>query len=87
MKLDTSSGPQNISKSHDLTRPCLIFKKAGHTFADCVILNNHAFLKTSFIKIGLYVSAVQRSQADVAVKALCIQLDMLEPDKAAYTEI
>ena len=49
-KLKANSDPNNVSRMHDLTKPCLIYKKASPTLADCSILNNHELLKTAFIK-------------------------------------
>ena len=70
-----------------LTKPCLIYKKTGHIFTDCSILNNHKFLKTAFIKTCLFFSTVHRAQADLGVKALYAQLNMLAPKKAEYDQI
>ena len=78
-KLTINSDPKNVSCTHDLTKPCLIYKKAGHTFADCSILNNHEFLKTAFTKTCLFFSTVHWAQAYLGVKAMCAQLNMLAP--------
>ena len=61
-KLTVNSDPNNVSQTHGITKPCLICKKAGHTFADCSILNNHEFLKTAFIETYLFFSTVHWAQ-------------------------
>ena len=86
-KLTINSDPKNVSCTHDLTKPCLICKKAGHTFADCSILNNDKFLKTAFIKTCLFFFTVHRAQTDLGMKALCAQLNMLAPEEAEYDQI
>ena len=86
-KLTVNSNPNNVSQTHDLTKPCLICKKAGHTFADCLILNNDEFLKTAFIKTCLFFSTVHQAQAKLGVKVMCAQLNMLAPEEAEYDQI
>ena len=58
LKLNVSSDPNNLSRSHDLSKPCLICKKPGHTFANCKVLNNIEFLKTVFINACIYFVAI-----------------------------
>ena len=40
-ELNVNSDPLNVSQKHDLSKPCLICKKSGHTFKGCLVLNDH----------------------------------------------
>ena len=62
LQLDASSDPNNHLKLYDLSKLCLICKKAGHTFADCPVLNSIKVLKTALlISIMLKVILVSKT--------------------------
>jgi hypothetical protein len=52
-------------QKHDLKRPCIVCKKPGHTFEDCKVLKNHAFLCDALIKSSFYFEKMVKRRAAV----------------------
>ena len=76
-----------LAETMIFSKPCLICKKASHTYSDCPFFYDHEFLKTAFIKTCLFFSTVHQAQANCNVNALCAELNMNTPEEEEYKQI
>ena len=84
--VNADSEPLNPRK-HDLSKPCIVCQKKGHTFKDCEVLNNHSFLKVAFIKVCIFLSTLQRARANINMNSLCAEMNISPPDEAECDQL